>query len=308
METVAGRPEGAEINLLTIWGDPSESRRSRKSGALSILVHIAAICGLALIPKGVMEPRQFFGRITPLIAPPEHLTQTAPNKGKLNKEFSASASMPRPEIRLPAGLPEFRPAPVPPAPTIPEPPKLQAAARTDAPALPQPQIQPIERPSTPFENPTATPTIEPGKGLPLPRATAADAIRGAVRSGGINEAISIPAAPGVQPNSMELLSDPMGVDFRPYISQILFAVKRYWMAVWPESARMGRSGKVAIQFSIDRGGGVPKLVIASSSGVSALDRAAVAAISGSVPFPQLPREFAGDLIKLQLNFAYNMPQ
>jgi TonB family protein len=112
----------------------------------------------------------------------------------------------------------------------------------------------------------------------------------------------------MQPNNMQLLSDPMGVDFRPYLTQVLSAVKRYWMAVWPESARLGRSGKVAIQFSIDRNGGVPKLVIATPSGVSSLDRAAVAAISGSIPFAPLPRNFKGDVIKLQLNFAYNMPK
>jgi len=27
-----------------------------------------------------------------------------------------------------------------------------------------------------------------------------------------------------------------------------------------------------------------------------------------VPFPPLPRAFKGDLIKLQFNFAYNMPK
>jgi TonB family protein len=99
----------------------------------------------------------------------------------------------------------------------------------------------------------------------------------------------------------------MGVDFKPYLAQVLASVKRYWMAIWPEAARQGRSGKVVIQFSIDHFGTVPKLVIASGSGANALDFAAVAAIQSSVPFPILPRDYKGDLIKLQLNFAYNMP-
>ena len=65
---------------------------------------------------------------------------------------------------------------------------------------------------------------------------------------------------------------------------------------------------MAIQFSISRDGKVPKLVIAAGSGTEALDRAAVAAISASNPFPPLPGEFKGDRVVLQFNFAYNMPR
>jgi TonB family protein len=122
---------------------------------------------------------------------------------------------------------------------------------------------------------------------------------------GGGQALNLPASPGMQPNNMQLLSDPLGVDFTPYLTQLRAAVLRYWKSVWPESARMGRSGRVSIQLSIDRTGMVPKLAIASSSGVDSLDRAAVAAVSGSIPFPALPREFKGDVIKIQLNFDYN---
>jgi TonB family protein len=65
---------------------------------------------------------------------------------------------------------------------------------------------------------------------------------------------------------------------------------------------------VAIQFSIARDGKVPKLVIATSSGQDPLDRAAVAGISASSPFPALPGEFKGDRIVVQFNFSYNMPR
>jgi TonB family protein len=123
--------------------------------------------------------------------------------------------------------------------------------------------------------------------------------------GGIN----VPSAPGLQGAALQLLSDPQGVDFRPYLSQILASVRRNWMNVMPESVlRLGRRGKTAIQFSISRTGGVIKLVIANSSGSDPLDRAAVAGISASNPFPPLPAEFKGDRIVLQFNFAYNMPR
>ena len=121
-------------------------------------------------------------------------------------------------------------------------------------------------------------------------------------TGGLN-APPIPGKPGA---SLELLTNPMGADFRPYLIQVLAKVKLYWFNVWPQSARMGRQGRVVLQFSIDRKGFVPKLVIASGSGADPLDRAAVAAISMSNPFPQLPTEFKGAQVRLQLNFVYNM--
>jgi len=107
-------------------------------------------------------------------------------------------------------------------------------------------------------------------------------------------------------SSLQLLSDPQGVDFKPYLIRILATVRRNWMAIIPESAHMGRRGKVLLQFIIDRNGGVPKLVIAMPSGAEALDRAAVAGVSASVPFPPLPTEFKGSEVRLQFAFSYNM--
>ena len=113
--------------------------------------------------------------------------------------------------------------------------------------------------------------------------------------------------PGKTASSVELLSDPQGVDFKPYLLKVLAAVRRNWQAVIPESARYGRRGRVTVQFAIDKSGSVPKLVIASPSGSDSLDRAAVAGISASNPFPPLPADFRGDQVRLRLVFAYNVP-
>jgi TonB family protein len=328
METVVQPPAAAELHLLTEWAAP----RRREAGLLSVLFHAALIVGLMLAPKSVLGPPPARERIvTPLVGPLTDLTQTEPNKGKINKEFEAAASEPRPRVQIPAGAPSAtRPSlrPMPPSATPapvappPEPPRIEAP-KPDLGALPlpaAPQILAAENPRLAFENPSTPRGPQPGQGRPLPKATAEEAIRNVIRSGGVGvgpdgvgpggfgAGVNLPPSPGMQPNNMQLLSDPMGVDFRPYLTQVLSAVKRYWMAVWPESARLGRSGKVAIQFSIDKNGGVPKLVIATPSGVESLDRAAVAAISGSIPFAPLPRAFKGEVIKLQLNFAYNMPK
>jgi TonB family protein len=117
----------------------------------------------------------------------------------------------------------------------------------------------------------------------------------------------LPSSPGNRGSTLELLSDARGVDFRPYLIQVLASVRRNWFAVIPESARLGMNrGRVAIQFIISRNGTVPKLVIADSSSVRALDHAAVAGISASVPFQPLPAEYSGNEIRLQFVFLYNV--
>jgi TonB family protein len=229
---------------------------------------------------------------------------------------------------LPAATIPQAPRPAEPAKPLPEPPKVEAAVK-EVPKVelpPPPQIQPVEAPKLAFETPSAPPApLPPGQGrLPVPDTSVSGAIRQAARSGaagglvvgdfgasgpgGYGAGVNLPPSPGSQGSNMQLLSDPQGVDFRPYLIRILASVKQHWQSVMPESAKLGRRGAVAIQFSIARDGQVPKLVIASASGAEPLDRAAVAGISASVPFPPLPAEFKGDRIVLQMNFAYNMPR
>jgi TonB family protein len=158
---------------------------------------------------------------------------------------------------------------------------------------------------------------------PPPSSNVQEAIREVSRRGGGGRGLiigDVETAPGFfEPrgaaasknntgSNVKLLSDPKGVDFRPYLIRVLASVRRNWFAVMPESARLGRRGRVIIQFSIDRAGSVPKLVIATPSGAEPLDRAAVAGISASNPFPPLPADFPGDQVRLQLNFTYNTRQ
>ena len=134
-----------------------------------------------------------------------------------------------------------------------------------------------------------------------PRQAVGEGIGGAASAG------ILPPGPSRSGSLVELLSDPRGVDFRPYLTQILASVRRNWFAVIPESARLGMSrGRTLIQFSVARNGSVPKLVIAKSSGTPPLDRAAVAGISASNPFPPLPIEYLGRDIRLQFTFLYNI--
>jgi TonB family protein len=348
METVAQRPSKPqpELHLLTDWGT-DDPRRQRQAAIGSILAHVAVIGTLISLPPGALMPdprevAQVKRDVTPLIAPQE-MTQPDPNKGPLSKEIHADQVLPRPRVQIPPSPPSTtRPAarrlvipgprPVPGA-ALPEPPKMEAAARPgEGPKLgipempaPPPQIEPVEKPKLAFENPGAGSQGVPGAmgKLAAPKSSVDEAVRSVARggaaggmvvgdagigAGGIGEMLNMPPSPGRQASALELLSDPMGVDFRPYLIQILQNVRRNWFAVMPESAKLGRRGRVIIQFAIARDGRVPKLVIVGHSGTDALDRAAVAGISASNPFPPLPGEFRGQTVRLQFTFAYNIPR
>jgi TonB family protein len=289
------------------------------------------------------EPPQTKTIVTPLIEPITELTQKAPNTGKVRKEITAAEITPRPRIQIPAPTPSTSrpraehlaptpslPTPMPAPASLPEPPKLETAVKEppkpDFPVVtpvPAPQIQGEEKAKSPFLTPSAPAPSGITRPQAAPSGTVAEAVRQLSRGGsagggttvgdqdvggigGVGSGINLPPSPGSQASQIQLLSDPLGVDFRPYLIRVMTSVKQHWIAILPESARMGRRGKVAIQFAISRDGQVPKLVIATPSGAEALDRAAVAGISASVPFPPLPSEFKGDRVVLQFNFAYNI--
>lgn len=328
--------EAVELRLLPAWSAELRGPR-RQAWAISAALHVLAVALLMTMPPArttlLRAPSILLDRPATLVAPPpelKELTQRAPNTGKVGREFDLESLLPRPSLRLPPG--GFR---MPPAPArketasaaLPEPPELAGAALpAQAPPLPipSPQIEPAERPKLAFESPRAAVVAGSRTGQIAPPAqSVSEAARAAARSrgggglvvgdaelggGGVGELLNLPSAPGRQGSALELLSDPMGVDFRPYLIQILAIVRRNWYAVIPEVARLGRQGKVVIQFAINRDGSVPKLVIVSPSGTEALDRAAVAGISASNPFPPLPADYRGLQIRLQFTFLYNMPR
>jgi len=352
METVVPPPVDEELHLLTEWGDPNAPARRWKAATGTFAIHVALIAILMNLPAGTYvppQPEEPPHRVTPLVLPLSELTQKAPNKGKITKEFDAREEAPRHAINTPPGPKPIapraavpRPAvmPTPPAPKAdvplppaPEPPKIEPPKPQPKTELPQvaqapqlpPQIQPQESPKLPLQNVSPPPPAgAPGRGrIAIPSTNvnevARDVLRGSSTSagltigdqgalgsgyGGINQS----PAEGRPGAALQLLSDPQGADFLPYIRQILQTIKRNWLAVQPESVRMGRRGKVVVQFVIRKDGVVDKVVFEEHSGADPLDRAAVAGISASNPLPSLPPEFKGDRIVLRLNFMYNMPR
>lgn len=283
--------------------------------------------------------------ITPLYIPTE-LTQKDPNKGKISKELSVAAATPRPLLKSPSPPPPPKPVPsvAPPPPRIAraepklvivEPPKIEA------PATPQPEqiaklASPIPPPPPPaqppklqLENAITPPTASqqgkpqgnpqariamPNNSIdasirdvtrnPLPSTQSVEDVGEVSTSNGFGT--NLPPSAGRPQSSMELASDPMGADFRPYMRQILQTIKRNWLAVYPEAARLGTRGEVVILFRIVKEGTVTKVTVPTESGSKALDNAAVAAISASNPLLPLPKEFKGNQIVLRMTFKYNM--
>src|ERR1039457_4363223 len=235
----------------------------------------------------------------------------------------AAPSTTQPMAQRPAAIPT---PPQPPPAALPEPPKIEAVAK-EPPKIELPVLNSVApppptvaKPKLTLENVGApTPSVPPSQSkvaLPntsvaeaIPNTPVAEAIRQSARggspsgglmvgdpgagSGGYGEGINLPPSPGAQGSALELKSDPMGVDFRPYLTQILATIRRNWYAVMPESVKLGRHGKGGLLFAIAKSGNVSKVTWAFQSGADALDKAAVAAISASNPFPPLPVEFKG---------------
>jgi len=258
------------------------------------------------------------------------LESIPPHRNPTNSNSPGAAELPVQHVQ------KFKPptptrSPIP-APVLPDAPSITAAQSgisqgppaelgTTRPISP-PQINTEEKPKIAFEKPGTSTGVSGQQGLgrvPVPKNTVEEAIRSSARQGphGIvvgddDQSPTMPSLgsraspmPGKLGSSIELMSDPMGVDFWPYLVRVLAAVRRNWYAVIPESARLGRTGRVIIQFAINRDGSVPKLVIAVPSGAEPLDRAAVAGVSASNPFPPLPAEFKGNQIRLQFAFTYS---
>jgi TonB family protein len=157
-----------------------------------------------------------------------------------------------------------------------------------------------------------------GGQLHLPLTTPGEAIQQSLAAAARGRGSGGAAGPGdstgmfqnVNPNfSVEgpvILSDTQGVDFGPYLARIVFITKRNWYSVMPEAARLGQKGRVSIVFEILKDGSVPQMNLVAGSGAEALDRAALAAIRASIPFPPLPTEFTGRHLVLQFIFLYNI--
>jgi TonB family protein len=335
-----------EFNLLRERDRHEDWRHWRVDAAVSAGVHLVLILVLWFAPSPsapTPEPERVFYRVTPIFVPRD-LTQKAPNKTQPSKMLTVESIAPRPAIKSPSPAPALpKPAQqqartfIPPSPGAPqaqpkpeiaEPPKVDLSAPPTTAQIsqlaPPPPPPPVEQPKLTLQEvapPPGTRSQGTGRGLlPVPSSSVQEAIKNLARGGtqggqrvgdiGSEDGagLNLPASPGQSKSNLELKSDPLGVDFRPYLVQVLAAVRRNWFAVYPEAARLGQRGQVVLEFAIVKQGTVTRIVFDGESGAKALDQAAVAAISASNPLPPLPAEYRGERIVLAMTFQYNMPR
>jgi TonB family protein len=107
--------------------------------------------------------------------------------------------------------------------------------------------------------------------------------------------------------AIEVLSDTQGVDFSPYLSHVIDAVRSNWLTLIPTQAKApeSKSGNVLIEFAILSDGHVKGMRLVHPSGDVALDRAAWGGITASNPFAPLPAEYKAPYLALRFRFQYN---
>jgi TonB family protein len=316
--------------ILELLEDERTSNRLRETFLLSVIIHLLLVLLVVTQPnlfRGFNQPppeRILPRELTHLIAPPDLVKSKAAPKTRIladaNRKAQESVPAPSPAIK-------FRP-PTPPPP--PNPPKLGEENKL---VRPVPRVGLPEFPEAPKETPKPKPTLEqvppprpetlpsqaqltlpeivqPGRGTDaILRGMAKQHATGGgpgISAGGGGISQYNPENPNMNMPGPQIISDTMGVDFNPYLMRILSLVRRNWYSVIPEIARLGKPGRVVLEFTILRNGNVPDLVLRAGSGTESLDGAAISSIHLSTPLPPLPPEFPGHDIRLRFIYLYNM--
>ena len=251
-----------ELNLLPLEEKRFSPVHLAILGLGSVVVHILFAVILFSIPEIEHTrvpplPIVDLRKSVPLIAPRfQEPTQKAPNVGKISRELDVRSAVQSsvsqaPKFKPPAARPGPPAAPPAPAPTI-ETPKLDVALASPVPVLPNalPQAPPPDKPDKPkmaFESITAGTGPKPATSLKIivpPVTSLQEAAKAAMHPSASGGAVVGDSADDVslagsalsdgRPKSnLQLLSDPLGVDFKPYLIQVLTAVRRNWLAVIP---------------------------------------------------------------------------
>ena len=94
-----------------------------------------------------------------------------------------------------------------------------------------------------------------------------------------------------------------GYDLLPWASAVVDRIQRYW--VLPPVYDLPDAARVMLIVVIKKSGDLDSIEILEGTGVEALDRSALEAVRGGLPFPALPADFPGDLLEVTFEFVYN---
>jgi len=323
-------------HILLQLEDELERSHRREAAWISVAVHLFAVIFLLLSPKifpgsrGIViaNPADLMRdkQLTYLDLPPDEQTppkQVRPDAKLSDKNRIAESRHPSLDQKT---IEELRKAGPPKSPGQQVPPSQQPQAPPQgiqAPPQPQKQAQampPVEQPKLPLPQQQQEPspgTVPDFRSLnqtagqqiaQAARATTPSRSAGSFGGGGAGGDYGAGRGGSARTaGNLEVLSDTQGVDFGPYLSRVLQAVRMNWYNLIPEAARppLLERGKVSIEFAILPDGKVAGMHIVSPSGDVSLDRAAWGGITASNPFAPLPSEFHGPYLALRFHFYYN---
>jgi len=329
-------PDDVPHLLIQLQDDLSRSRK-REALWLSVILHLMVIILLWNSEKlmGLLPHRTVDLAIradadrskdaTFLELPPDEQKLTRRPDAKVISDKDRIATSKAPQINreeLKQILRSSRPGP--PGETAPQPPAQgqppqNPVAQNQQPPAPQEssgfsQPQPSDqtaRLQTPPQSrpmPNFKTSMTPGSAIEQAEQAAA-ANRGGYGGAGQAGEFGSPGRSGAKAlDQAEILTDTMGVDFGPYLTRIVQIVKQNWYNLMPPSVYppILKQGKLSIEFVILKDGKTAGMVVHTSSGDVALDRAAWASITASTPFPPLPKEFPGQILGLRFYYFYNL--
>jgi TonB family protein len=320
---VISQPPVLDGELHLLLGDLKDDvsgYRRREAAWISLLVHGAIILALIFAPKWmptsvVIVPAHENENATFITLPADELKVKPPQTNKISDQNRvAQAKMPAPSKEaLQKLIDARRPGPPQPSSAPPQPAQQQAMQ-----APPAPQQGGAPAPAQPQTTETAKLEAPAPKRNPFTMSSPGSSINQAIQSAAASQPSTGVTFGGGERGSgfrpkidtrgaMDILSDTRGVDFGPYMKRLHVTVEDHWFPLIPEVALppMMKKGVVVIEFSIMKDGSIQGLTVVSSSGDTALDRAAYGALMNAVPLPRLPVEFSGNFLKIRAAFFYN---
>ena len=210
--------------------------------------------------------------------------------------------------------PKKAPKPAPPKPTTKA--SLPVSKSPSAMKLPVPPSKGAPKISAPQAGPvTSNPSGKYGGGAssnPKPviaaggygsgsgsRGTSTGGARGSGYSSGTGGSMGNPG-PG-NPNGAPGVDAIREPNFGPYMSELQRRIKANW-----DPPRGDESKRVVLLFKIAKDGRLLSVKVVKTSGSSAADRAALAAVELTAPFRALPSDYRGNDVDIQFTFDYNV--
>jgi TonB family protein len=151
--------------------------------------------------------------------------------------------------------------------------------------------------------PPGTPAGPPGisGGTPLPDFSKYG--RGATGGGGYGTGRGRVGAGGGGPQRIGVSIPLKNYDLLPWATMVVDRLQLHW--VLPAVTAVPDRAKISFIVVIKRTGELDSIEILEGTTVEVLDRAALEALRGALPFPALPADFPGDLLEMTFEFVYN---